>query len=319
MAQSLLEEPAMTLSARSSPRRSRISHFRTPFVVAVLAPVAALDMGCGGRTGEPAGPALGGGGTTHTGSSATAGSTGNPTSIPDSTAGCPAERPLLGGACSGPAETVCRYQPLPSCARGISCVNGSWRYTGDGACNPPWAFGGDRCPETQPEIGTSCSAYPSGEECAYEYCYGPAPLVRCSEQTVLWEAIPVPSCNPPGPEVFCPAQMPAHGSDCSSIGGTCYYDGCEGFSDTATCTYGQWSVHYQPGAACNPPAALTPACPLIEPVPGNGCAFDGQHCPYGSCGSLENPGRSVTCTSGTWQQLEVPCSGSFDAGVDGGG
>ncbi|MEY4550070.1 MAG: hypothetical protein RL685_6265 [Pseudomonadota bacterium] len=310
----------MTLPTRSTPRRSRISHFKTPFVVAVLAPVAVLEMGCGGRAGEPEGPLLGSGGTTQTSSTTTTEPNGNPPPRASSTATCPAERPLLGSACTGQIETVCGYAPLPVCATGIHCRDGTWQYTGDGACNPPWVFGGERCPETLPEFGTSCSAAPSGVECEYEYCGGTAPLARCSTQTVLWEPIHLFACNPPRPvESYCPAQMPEHGSDCSTQGRLCYYEGCEGLSDTATCNHGQWSVQYQPGAACNPPFVLTPVCPSVEPVAGNDCAFEDQQCPYGSCGSVEDPGRTATCSSGTWQQLETPCFVSADAGVDGGG
>ena len=102
--------------------------------------------------------------------------------------------------------------------------------------------------------------------------------------------------------------------------GTCFYQGCQGAdSDTATCSFGQWVVRFNPGPACNPPAFLTPECPEVEPVAGKGCAFDGQQCSYGSCGSLNDPGRTATCSFGIWQQLEVPCAGSLDAGVDGGG
>jgi hypothetical protein len=308
----------MTLSARSTPRRSRISHFKTPFIVAVLAPVAALEMGCGGRAGEPEGPLLGSGGTTQTSSSTTAEPVGNPPP-PASTTACPAERPMLGSECSGQGETVCRYTPLPMCVSGISCRDGAWQYAGDGGCNPPWA-GDERCPEMQPELGTSCATSRSGLECAYEYCSGTAPLVRCSEQTVLWEPIPLFSCNPPPqPELFCPTQMPEHGSDCPPEASVCYYEGCQGPTDTATCSYGQWSLQYLSGPACNPPGVLIPVCPIAEPPAGNGCAFEGQQCAYGSCGSLENPGRTATCSAGTWQQLETPCFGSADAGVDGGG
>jgi hypothetical protein len=323
----------MTLAVRS-PRRSRIAHFKTPFVVAVLAPVAPFGIGCGARAEELAGPPLASGGATQTSSTTAAGSTSNPaTTNPTATlngpTSCPAERPILGSACSATAATGvagsagggCQYEPLPVCVTGIACINGTWRYSGSGGCNPPWAFGFNICPDTEPAVGTSCASAKPGVTCEYAYCYGTAPLVRCSEQSVLWEPLPVPSCNPPPmPEVTCPEQMPTHGADCAHEAQVCAYDGCQGAgTDTATCSYGQWLVRYIPGPACNPPAALTPICPLLEPVTGNGCAFEGQECRYGSCGSVETSSRTATCSSGTWQLQEVPCFGSSDAGVDGGG
>lgn len=223
--------------------------------------------------------------------------------------------PSLGSAC-GSTELSCNYGSS-SCLPGVKCQAGVWISFALNSCNPPW-FGGPNCPAEEPAAGTSCSNYRPGVSCEYDYCYGTAPLVRCNADSLLWESLPIPTCNPPAYEA-CPEQMPQHGADCSGHGQICNYPGCEGpESSTATCTFGQWVTQYSIGPACNPPPVPAPICPGAEPVAGNGCAFDGQQCTYGVCGPDESPSMLI-CTSGIWQEEPVGCTGSVDAGVDAGG
>lgn len=289
-------------------RRSRISHFKAPFVVAVFTPVAALEAGCGARAEQA---------STEDSARQTAGAPSTPELAVNSHPDCPRLQPAAGSACSA-NELLCRYG-ADLCSSDRKCFEGSWISYGP-TCNPP-PVPNTTCPAEEPAIGTSCAGYGPGLSCEYPYCYdATAAKVRCAGETLLWEALPVPTCNPPAPEQVCSDEMPVHGSDCYDDGQRCYYPGCEGpASSSASCTFGQWSVQYSFGPACNPPAVPSPVCPGVEPVVGNPCAFEGQVCHYGLCGSLEDPGRAASCNTGAWQQLEVPCLPSSDAGVDGGG
>lgn len=289
-------------------RRSRIAHFKAPFVVAVLAPAAGLGVGCGARAEQGTELTLRDGDST--------GTTSQDDAVPPPAPGtCPVEKPSVGSACSSP-ELNCSYGGY-YCTLDVKCQAGVWVSFLAASCNPPW-FGGPTCPAEQPEAGTSCSNYRPGVTCDYEFCYGTAPLVRCNESSLLWERLPTSTCNPPAYGA-CPEQMPQHGADCTGHGQVCGYPGCEGpESSTATCTFGQWVTQYSIGPACNPPAVPTPVCPDVEPAAGNGCAFDGQRCTYGACG-LELLPRVVSCLSGAWQEEPVSCLGSADAGVDAGG
>jgi hypothetical protein len=242
-----------------SRRRSRIAHFKVPFVISIAAPAA--GMACGGQS-EAGGPAA------------------VQVQHDDDISFVPSSNP-----------------PPPD---GVSAV----------------------CPDEVPAEGTTCDGYARGLSCSYEYCYGSEPMVQCGVASGVWEALELPTCNPPPPDPApCPEAMPTAGSDCASYDQVCRYPGCEGpDSSSATCTFGQWEVVYSVGAACNPPAVI-PVCPSAAPTLDTGCAFEGQACAYGICGDPDNPASLAVCLFGVWQQPEIPCPppAVVDAGAADGG
>jgi hypothetical protein len=250
----------------SARRRSRIAHFKTPFVVSVAAP-AALGVACGGVVAHDDTPC-------EAGYSCTL---------------LPAVNP--------PAPSVTTSNNPPVLPVATASVNPPYTTT-----NPPAPA---QCPEIMPSPGTSCSGFATGAQCDYDYCYSTQPMVRCGSDG-NWHELPLPSCNPPFVSA-CPEAMPQAGADCSDESGlVCGYAGCEGpSSSTATCTFGQWLVHYSSGPVCNPPAVV-PVCPQAQPAVDAGCAYPGQSCSYAACVEL-------TCSAGVWSQLEVACDA--DAGA----
>jgi hypothetical protein len=205
-------------------RRSRIAHFKAPFIVAVLAPVAALDSGCG--QAEPgAGPF---------------------DRLPGSTnaLGCPGA-PLLG--------SVCRYEGL-SCSYGDPsdtgsdcpeparrCVDGIWQLDAIACDPPPQPIA--TCPDTLPQSGTSCWGYELGLACEYPSCFGASIAeARCSAESLRWETHES-SCNPPPDYEACPSDPPELGSRCRNGGQQCVYGTCGDLDDprsTPLCQDGFW-------------------------------------------------------------------------------
>jgi hypothetical protein len=202
-------------------RRSRIAHFKTPFIVSVAVP-AVFGVACGGRAGsleQEAGTERETDGTVNTAT--------NP-SAPILVTGVP--------TCSGEPPrtyTACSLTPY--------CEDGEWvvSYV---TCNPPFVVL-DTCPTAEPAGGTSCAGYSPGLTCDYAYCYGLSPTVRCSEASGLWEGLPLPSCNPPPPEPECPSVPPALGAGCYYEGQSCTYGSCHDPRNSdpfRTCTAGVW-------------------------------------------------------------------------------
>jgi hypothetical protein len=283
---------------QTSPRRSRIAHFKAPFIVSLAASAA---LGCGGKANVTDPDVL---------------------EVPleenrplaETSEGCPSSLPSTGSACQVEETELCSYYPnCPSTAR---CVDGSWDTTLL-ACNPPPPL--QNCPDAEPEAGTTCWGYLAGLTCEYPFCYDTAPTVRCGADWE-WEALPLPSCNPPPVVESCPEAMPEPGSDCANEELFCGYEGCQGpESSTAVCRHSQWLVEYSSDLTCNPPPVV-PSCPGVEPTSGAGCAYEGQACGYGICGDLIDARRVHSCASGTWQTLEAPCApgaGADDAGAGG--
>jgi hypothetical protein len=267
-------------------RRSRIAQFKAPFILSVASSAA---IACGGKAdvGEVGQVAENGG-------------------APDTR--CPEDLPAAGAPCSLAASELCSY--TPDCPASARCVGGEWS-TDILACNPPAPEPQAECPSAQPSAGSDCSEYASGLTCEYAYCYGSqVPMVVCADYT--WQALPVPSCNPPAidyppPVEACPESMPEAGSDCTSDARVCGYPGCGGEeASTATCHGRQWLVEYSAGPACNPPAVI-PICPSIEPVANADCAYDGQSCMYGVCGDPQSPARLYVCGASGWVQADVNC------------
>ena len=273
------------MSSRNPRRRSRIAHFKAPFIVSVAAP-AAFGLACGGKAGDP-----------DVGSH-------NPPAIGGSSGYVPpAKVPPTGGSggaastrpCSGDPPT-----PPDSFCGAYACVDGEWKAQPVG-CNPPPILPPPACPATEPAIGTACPQFGGGMTCDYEYCGGVVPTRHCSYGTGLWEPLPVQSCNPPE----CPTSMPVVGSDCDAEGQECLYPVCPPTPSSATCRYGQWAVVYSPGAACNPPAVV-PVCPQRAIVEGASCWYEEQLCGTGPCvGDTQN---GLQCVGGHWQGEALFCT-----------
>jgi hypothetical protein len=177
--------------------------------MAVLAPVAALDAGCGGQANQSQEPIA---------------------TSPDggvNLEACPDRRPAVGSACSQ-EQLSCQYDEFQDgdgyCPDpGRMCLDGTWQSLPI-ACNPPRPLIGS-CPEALPELGTSCVNYQLELTCEYPYCDGMAPQARCSAVSLRWEAVEVPSCNPPEP-AECPPESPELGSECYLDGQQCVYGVC---------------------------------------------------------------------------------------------
>jgi hypothetical protein len=254
------------MSSRLPHRRcSRIAHFKVPFIVSVAAPMA-LGLACGGKM-ETDG--------------------GSVTSV---------NPPGNGGGTNEPVPNVSTTAGSGGMASSTQCSGNA------GSCPSPEVT--PTCPAAEPELGTPCSQFGGGMTCDYEYCYELAPTRRCSYATGLWEALPLPSCNPPE----CPTSLPAAGSDCAGEGLECLYPICAPTPSSATCRYGQWAVVYSAGAACNPPAVV-PVCPERAIVAGENCWYDGQVCSHEACvgASVRNGFR---CAAGHWQSEPIECSGA---------
>lgn len=255
--------------------RSRIAHFQQPFLVGVVTS-AALVQGCGDASPAP--------GQSRRAAPATEGN--HPTGFAESDAAESSQAAPRESGAANPVSTDPAGTQLPE----PPPVNGL-----------PESAGSETCPAVTPNAGESCAGYTTGLECL-AYCYeAEIPLVVCNPQG-LWEALPVPTCNPPPPSFDCPAERPQAGVACTEAGAHCEYTGCEGGIDTAICSYGQWVVTLAPTLICNPPP-VTPICPPTPPMDGSPCAYNDQSCDYGDCG-----GPYASCSDHTWSVYEVSCN-----------
>jgi len=213
--------------------------------VAVLAPVAALDVGCGARADQNDDP-LG----------------VVPAAVPDAGAHqgtCPDSSPAIDSACSDEGLS-CSYSGDACSYSNRRCLYGIWQLEGGYSCNPPPPQS-NVCPEATPEIGSSCAWFVPGLTCEYEYCYGAvAPLARCSETLAVWEAVDVPSCNPPARE-FCPDAPPEVGSSCFQSGQLCVYGVACGDVDDPLRGFECVADAWQPSAYPECPASAVDAGP----------------------------------------------------------
>ena len=191
----------MNQNPARSRRRSRIAHFKTPFVISVAAP-AVFSVGCGGKLDPISERAA----LAH--EAAVPGTACDPRLPPPESDGyCPPASCIDGlweqPTCNPPPVDDCLEPPPPSpddsCPSTARCDDGEWVFDFV-ACNPPPSL--DQCPEEPPAAGDSCGTYVGGLVCEYEFCGGPVPMFSCSSETRTWEAIPLLSCNPPPPECF---------------------------------------------------------------------------------------------------------------------
>lgn len=235
------------------PRRSRIAHFKAPFILSVAAP-AALALGCGGKTDgldqtlEGAYPVPG-----QPCDERATQSTGDAYHCPPpecingrweiATCNPP---PILPSTCPGPMPPP----PNSDCYGTASCVDGQWEYPLI-ACNPPPPPSLE-CPAEAPVAGDSCAGHGAQQTCNYAYCGGSFPMFTCNNDGA-WEALPLPTCNPPPLQLDCPAEPPIAGESCEfNFGQTCEYEFCGGRVPMFTCNdQAIWEA--LPLLSCNPP------------------------------------------------------------------
>jgi hypothetical protein len=230
----------MSIPARS--RRSRIAHFRTPFLLSVAAP-AALGVACGGNADDIDGPE-------QTSSLAQAGAGGEAPS-----AACPAAAADVGTSCLDfVGGLTCEYEFCFSSAPMRRCSESTrrWEDIEVPSCNPP-APGLDGCPFELPVPGSDCVTAEQ-PDCAYPgSCEGSSTAVcRSGQWLVAYSS--GPACNPPAVVPVCPERELVAGEGCAYEGQTCSRDACE--SDAGThpghvCTSGLWQE--VAAISCAPP------------------------------------------------------------------
>lgn len=188
------------MSGPASPPRSRIAHFKAPFVISA-AGSAALALGCGLLTHPDRGtcdkedrPSV-----SDCGGWICVEGEWQPRWIcnpppPPQDLYCEPTLPVPGSDCAVPAVN-CSYPGGCAAPSTAVCVSGQWlvTYSSGPACNPPAVV--PVCPERQLVTGNTC-AY-EGQECGNEACESGAAARDahvCSSG--LWQAAVV-SC-PPG-------------------------------------------------------------------------------------------------------------------------
>jgi hypothetical protein len=218
------------MTAVPSRRRSRIAHFKVPFVISVAAP--GVTMACGGEAGSPE-PAA---------AVVMYPQTNNPPPPPEISTTCPGELPADGTTCSDYARGLtCDYDYCYGEVPMVQCdeAAGVWKHLPLPSCNPPPV---QPCPEAMPTAGSDCA--PDGEVCGYPGCEGPeSSTATCSSGQWYVEYSTGPACNPPAVVPVCPTVVPRLGADCAYEGQACAYGACgdpfnPGFVDT--CIAGVW-------------------------------------------------------------------------------
>src|SRR5689334_881462 len=106
-------------------RRSRIAHFKTPFIISIAAP-AVLGVACGGKTEVD--DRIGGAGSSSVANG------GSAPILPPPYAPCNGTAPDTAGPCSSAV-----------------CVDGQWETIYNGGCNPP-PPPATACPDVEPAV-----------------------------------------------------------------------------------------------------------------------------------------------------------------------
>lgn len=241
-------------------RRSRIAHFKQPFIVGMAG--SALALSCGGETGTgnavtnpppPTGgssPTWGGGAG---GSHSTKGGSGglsytNPPFVAGSgasagsgaTAGTGASAGSGASAGNGGSPGVGGVISNPPCFLGCAGTAGSPGEGGEGGAILVWTD----CPESSPEPGSDCTV--DQLFCRYPGCGGPeANTALCNYGQWVVEYSSGPACNPPPVVPVCPSALPEHEAGCAYEGQECRYgpDTCDSESSwKAQCVNGRWTV-----------------------------------------------------------------------------
>lgn len=243
-------------------RRSRIAHFKTPFLISLAGP-ASLGLACGGETLEE-----------PTAEVDTSGLIYNPprcatpstcvTQPPDLASQCPAEVPEPGSSCEGLVHGLsCDISFCFRIVPGRVCGgDGRWHELPMPTCSPPGLkLPPASCSPEMPVPGSDCQE--EGEECRYPGCEGPsASWARCTNGQWLVEYSIGPACNPPPVIPVCPELEPVAGAGCAYAAQECGYGSCgESLvpSRSYTCADGAWQMSsgcaaVDAGADASPPA-----------------------------------------------------------------
>jgi hypothetical protein len=157
------------------------------------------------------------------------------------------------------------------------------------------------CPRSAPSVGTTCSGDLS---CNYTRCAPPTWQGDIRVQCIggVWKSVGESSCNPPPPDMPCPATEPSPGSYCyRPTGGACTYpDKCSPSGTKAySCEGGSWKLSSP---------TTTSACPATRPVHGSSCGGCAAHCTYGDCYGTPTIDALCDATTGTWQVVETSCN-----------
>lgn len=179
---------------RNHLRRSRIAHFKAPFLVSIAG--AAVAAACGGRT---------------------------PTDMPDGLDDSQLTSDGAGGAGAsagtGGAPAASTYG---NAGAGGSNPPGLWTY-GPAVYTP--------CEEI-PVAGSDCDPRVA-QACGFPGCEGPTSNhVQCLNGQWLIEYSSGPACNPPAVVPVCPERI-ILGEPCTYEGQECVEDSCEGVSERA--------------------------------------------------------------------------------------
>lgn len=235
------------MTAVPSRRRSRIAHFKVPFVISVAAPAAGL--GCGGESAwvDPnAALAQQQEDTAFLPSQ-------NPPGPVEPSGACPEQLPSFGATCDGHAPGLrCSYEYCYGVEPMVQCgaASGVWEELGLPTCNPP-PPDPPACPEEMPAAGSDCA--PDDQICRYPGCEGPessSATCRFGQWDVIYSV--GAACNPPAVVPVCPILLPSLGAGCAFEGQACSYGLCGDSGHFNLCLGGVWQ---QPELPC-PPAAV---------------------------------------------------------------
>jgi hypothetical protein len=199
---------------RTQPRRSRIAHFKAPFLASVAGATVAT-LACGARIDDTSD---GVGDTTQDSANAGTGGAGQHTSGYDPN-----------GVSNGGSAGTAGYG---------NCPIGSF-------CNPPGYPPSYFCPSEMPVAGSAC--YDTGQTCSFPGCEGPeSSTASCIGGQWLVQYSFGPACNPPAVIPVCPERA-------LPIGEACAYDGqvCLGECDSlqrsgGSCSGGTWQAVIEP-------------------------------------------------------------------------
>ena len=165
------------------------------------------------------------------------------------------------------------------------------------------------CPATAPEAGAPCAGQIG---CSYGDSARPdcRDVFVCSTEgspsgAFAWRR--TRGACPAAPVGFCPAGLPAEGSECSPIDDPnkrvpCAYAG-DILCSCPCRSLGNRCARPERWVCVKPPT--TPGCPAVAPNWGASCPVQGVQCRYGDpCGG---GGAVAFCRAGVWEQGNASC------------
>jgi hypothetical protein len=174
-------------------------------------------------------------------------------------AGCPANAPLEGTSCVGPASSVSCHYPAPCCADSLaSCIGGAWKVT-SGPCTGKTPA--NPCPGSPPQPGESCAGSCDGPRmCFYGACPGSTQFATQATCLGTWSIM----------TTACPdAGSGGAGGGGDTDGGAPAGGACGQSADGGACAAGL-ACCYPCGIPGCPYTCTTPCAPSM-PGCSNGC------------------------------------------------